>query len=87
MDRRLFNNRFGITLKLIPSSYTFVSSGPDSQTCSTICIYVADEVVETFPDNYEIHPNVYGFYTAYSVAQFRACMQYKWFISNYICGG
>lgn len=87
MDRQLEKYRFGRTLKLQASAYTFSIYDDVDTKVSTSCICVADEVLETFSNHISLIPNHYILFYDIDISEVKAVIAYKWFISGYVCCG
>lgn len=87
MDRDLLKYRFGRTLELKPSAYTFYNYDQTSKPAYTLCVCVADEVLETFSNQLYLYNNVYQLNSAGNRAEISEVINYKWSISGYVCCG
>ena len=87
MDRQIEKYRFGKTLQLEPSIYVFKEECTWRFPVQTLCLCVADEIEETFPQHNNPINNVYVFDDCQDQDYVRYILNYKWFISGYVCCG
>jgi len=87
MDREIEKYSFCHTLELKPSVYEFLNYDESDQPASTVCLCVADEVLETFSNQAWLYNNVYRLNTAFSKSEISDVINYKWLISGYVCCG
>lgn len=88
MERRINQYRFGITLKLEPTSYGFFVDNPTSlNTPHTLCVYVADFVLEEFPDAEFYFLNSYYIPQTVPIWYLRQIMKNYYALFDFVCGG
>jgi len=85
MDKNIVDNRFGITLELSSSIYTFTYHGTPHKVIQTQCQYAKDYIVANVPDLIELCPLHYVCPTETELEQCRSALDEYYVTTNNQC--